>query len=242
MGLIFEDLIRRFNEASNETAGDHFTPREVIRLMVNLLFTPDSQILPDQGHRPTLYDPACGTGGMLSVAEEYLRELNPDARLEVFGQDYNNEAFAICSSDMMIKGQNPENIKFGDSFTQDGLPGQEVRLPAGESAVRRRVEAAGRGDRDGARRAGIRRPLRRRPAAHQRRLAPLPHAHDLEDEAGRLAPGDRLQRLAAVHRRCRLGRERNSPLDHRERLAGSHRRPAGPRCSTTPASPPTSGS
>ncbi|HXM22955.1 MAG TPA: class I SAM-dependent DNA methyltransferase [Terriglobales bacterium] len=125
MGLVFEDLIRRFNEASNETAGDHFTPREVIRLMVNLLFTPDSQILRTKGIVKTLYDPACGTGGMLSVAEEHLRDLNPDARLEVFGQDYNNEAFAICCSDMMIKAQNPENIKFGDSFTQDGLPGHK---------------------------------------------------------------------------------------------------------------------
>jgi type I restriction enzyme M protein len=125
MGLIFEDLIRRFNEASNETAGDHFTPREVIRLMVNLLFTPDSQILRTKGIVKTLCDPACGTGGMLSVSEEHLRELNPDARLEVFGQDYNNEAFAVCCSDMMIKGQNPENIKFGDTFTQDGLPGQK---------------------------------------------------------------------------------------------------------------------
>ncbi len=122
MGLIFEDLIRRFNEASNETAGDHFTPREVIRLMVNLLFTPDSQVLRTAGAVRTLYDPACGTGGMLSVAEEFLRDLNPDAKLEVFGQDYNNEAFAICCSDMMIKGQHPDNIKFGDSFTQDGLP------------------------------------------------------------------------------------------------------------------------
>jgi type I restriction enzyme M protein len=122
MGLIFEDLIRRFNEASNETAGDHFTPREVIRLMVNLLLTPDSAMLRTKGIVRTLYDPACGTGGMLSVSEEYLRELNPDARLEVFGQDYNNEAYAICCSDMMIKGQDPENIKFGDSFTQDGLP------------------------------------------------------------------------------------------------------------------------
>ena len=125
MGLIFEDLIRRFNEASNETAGDHFTPREVIRLMVNLLFTPDSQVLRTPGTVRTLYDPACGTGGMLSVAEEFLRELNPDAKLEVFGQDYNNEAFAICCSDMMIKGQRPDNIKFGDSFTQDGLPGKK---------------------------------------------------------------------------------------------------------------------
>jgi type I restriction enzyme M protein len=125
MGLIFEDLIRRFNEASNETAGDHFTPREVIRLMVNLLFTPDSQVLRTPGTVRTLYDPACGTGGMLSVAEEFLRELNPDAKLEVFGQDYNNEAFAVCCSDMMIKGQHADNIKFGDSFTQDGLPSKK---------------------------------------------------------------------------------------------------------------------
>jgi type I restriction enzyme M protein len=125
MGLIFEDLIRRFNEASNETAGDHFTPREVIRLMVNLLFTPDSQVLRTPGTVRTLYDPACGTGGMLSVAEEFLRELNPGAKLEVFGQDYNNEAFAVCCSDMMIKGQHADNIKFGDSFTQDGLPGKK---------------------------------------------------------------------------------------------------------------------
>jgi type I restriction enzyme M protein len=123
--LIFEDLIRRFNEASNETAGDHFTPREVIRLMVNLLFTPDSQVLRTPGTVRTLYDPACGTGGMLSVAEEFLRELNPDAKLEVFGQDYNNEAFAVCCSDMMIKGQHADNIKFGDSFTQDGLPSKK---------------------------------------------------------------------------------------------------------------------
>jgi type I restriction enzyme M protein len=125
MGLIFEDLIRRFNEASNETAGDHFTPREVIRLMVNLLFDPDTHALRTKGIVRTVYDPACGTGGMLSVAEEYLRELNPDARLEVFGQDYNNESFAICCSDMMIKGLNPENVKFGNSFTKDGLPGMK---------------------------------------------------------------------------------------------------------------------
>ena len=125
MGLVFEDLIRRFNEASNETAGDHFTPREVIRLMVNLLLTPDSEMLRTKGIVKTLYDPACGTGGMLSVSEEYLRELNSDARLEVFGQDYNNEAYAICCSDMMIKGQDPENIKFGNSFTNDGLPNKK---------------------------------------------------------------------------------------------------------------------
>lgn len=125
MGYIFEELIRRFNEASNEEAGDHFTPREVIRLMVNLIFAPDSGILTTRGIVKTLFDPACGTGGMLSVSEEYVRELNPDANLQVFGQDYNDQAYAICGSDMMIKGQNIENIQFGDSFTDDHFTGHK---------------------------------------------------------------------------------------------------------------------
>jgi type I restriction enzyme M protein len=121
MGYIFEELIRKFAELSNETAGEHFTPREVIRLMVNLLFANDKDILRKKGIVKTLYDPACGTGGMLSVAEEYLNELNPDAKLEVFGQELNPESYAICKSDMLIKGQNPANIKFGNTFSQDGL-------------------------------------------------------------------------------------------------------------------------
>lgn len=124
MGYIFEELIRKFSEAANETAGDHFTPREVIRLMVNLLFEEDGEALTKKGIVRTLFDPACGTGGMLSVAEEYLVELNPDAKLEVFGQDYNDESYAICGSDMLIKGQNIEHIVFGDSFTEDGFPGE----------------------------------------------------------------------------------------------------------------------
>jgi type I restriction enzyme M protein len=125
MGYIFEELIRRFNEASNEEAGDHFTPREVIRLMVNLLFMPDNEILTSKGIVKTLCDPACGTGGMLSVSEDYLRELNPDARLVVFGQDYNSQAYAICGSDMMIKGQSLDNVRYGDSFTNDQMAGKQ---------------------------------------------------------------------------------------------------------------------
>ena len=120
MGSAFEELIRRFSEQSNETAGEHFTPREVIRLMVNLLFIDDDAVLRKKGIVRTLFDPACGTGGMLSVAEEYLRDLNPDARLEVFGQELNDESYAICKADMMIKGQNPYAIIFGNSFSQDG--------------------------------------------------------------------------------------------------------------------------
>ncbi len=120
MGSVYEELIRRFAEQSNETAGEHFTPREVIRLMVDLLFIEDDDALRKPGIVRSLYDPACGTGGMLSVAEEYLRELNPDSHLEVFGQELNDESFAICRADMMIKGQNPDNIVAGNSFSHDG--------------------------------------------------------------------------------------------------------------------------
>jgi type I restriction enzyme M protein len=121
MGYAFEELIRKFSEISNETAGEHFTPREVIKLMVNILFLNDRDILTKKGITKTLYDPACGTGGMLSVSEEHLRALNPDARLEVFGQELNPESYAICKSDMIIKGQNTANIKKGNTFTEDGL-------------------------------------------------------------------------------------------------------------------------
>ena len=121
MGYIFEELIRKFSELSNETAGEHFTPREVIRLMVNLLFSEDRELLKKKGVIRTLYDPAAGTGGMLTVGENYMRELNDSATLKVFGQELNPESFAICKSDMLIKGEDASNIKFGNSFTQDGL-------------------------------------------------------------------------------------------------------------------------
>ena len=171
MGYIFEELVRKFSEAANETAGDHFTPREVIRLMVNLLFEPDSEALTKPGIVRTLCDPACGTGGMLSVAEDYLRELNPQARLECYGQEYNPESYAICGSDLMMKGQNLENIKFGDSFTADGHAGARfdyllANPPFGVEWKPQETLHPRRG-----RDARLRRPLRRRPAAHQRRLA-----------------------------------------------------------------------
>ena len=103
MGYVFEELIRKYNEDANETAGDHFTPREVIRLMVNVLFAPDGHVLTKKGIAPSIYDPTAGTGGMIATAEEYIAELNPDARPEIFGQDYNDESYAICASDMLIK-------------------------------------------------------------------------------------------------------------------------------------------
>lgn len=125
MGYVFEELIRRFAEQSNETAGEHFTPREVIKLMVNILFNADNEVLTKAGIVKTLYDPACGTGGMLSVAEKHLNDFNKKAKLEVFGQEINPESYAICKSDMLIKGQNPSNIKFGNTFTVDGLENEK---------------------------------------------------------------------------------------------------------------------
>ena len=121
MGYIYEELIRKFSELSNETAGEHFTPREVIRLMVNILFANDRDALAKKAVIRTLFDPACGTGGMLSVSEDHLRELNPTAKLKVFGQEINDETYAICRSDMMLKGQDASNIHDGNSFTEDGV-------------------------------------------------------------------------------------------------------------------------
>lgn len=120
MGLVFEELIRKFAELSNETAGEHFTPREVIRLMVNLLFIEDEEALSQPGVVRTIYDPTAGTGGMLSVAGEYLAEHNPDARLTMFGQELNPESFAICKADMLIKGQDVSNIVYGNTLSEDG--------------------------------------------------------------------------------------------------------------------------
>lgn len=121
MGYVFEELIRKFAESGNETAGDHFTPREVIKLMVNLLFKEDREDLLRKNIIKKLYDPACGTGGMLSVAEEYIHELNPHARLELFGQEMNPESYAMCKSDMLIKGEHVAHMKYGDTFKNDQL-------------------------------------------------------------------------------------------------------------------------
>lgn len=120
MGLIFEELIRKFSELSNETAGEHFTPREVIRLMVNLLFVEDDDILSKPGVVRTIYDPTAGTGGMLSVAGEHLVEHNDKASLVMYGQELNPEAYAICKADMLIKGQDVANIVFGNTLSDDG--------------------------------------------------------------------------------------------------------------------------
>ena len=124
MGTVFEELIRKFAELSNETAGEHMSPREVIRLMVNLLFVEDSDALIKPGVVRSLYDPTVATGGMLSVAEEHLGEMNPDARLVMFGQELNAESYAICKADMLIKGHDIANIILGNTLSNDGLIGK----------------------------------------------------------------------------------------------------------------------
>ena len=124
MGYIFEEIIRRFSEAHNEDAGQHYTPREVIRLMVNILFHDDNDILSGNNVAKTIYDPACGTGGMLSVAEEYLHELNAATELLAFGQELNDQTFAICKADMLIKGNDANFIKDGNTLSDDQFEGQ----------------------------------------------------------------------------------------------------------------------
>lgn len=161
MGYIFEELIRKFAEVSNETAGEHFTPREVIQLIVNLLFNYDNDSLTKKGIIRTLYDPTAGTGGMLSVAESYINNLNPQAQLRVFGQEINPESYAICKADMLIKGQDPANIKFGNTLSSDGLgnekfdymlsnPPYGVDWKKAEKVIKEEYEKRGFGGRFGA--------------------------------------------------------------------------------------------
>lgn len=155
MGLVFEELIRKFAEISNETAGEHFTPREVIRLMVNLLFIEDDDVLrPGTAVVRTIYDPTAGTGGMLSIAGEYLLEHNPQARLTMYGQELNDESYAICKADMLIKGQDVANIVAGNTLSDDGHGGRKfdymlsnppfgVEWKKVEKAVRQEHESKG---------------------------------------------------------------------------------------------------
>lgn len=122
MGLVFEELIRRFAESSNETAGEHFTPRDIVRLTTSLVFAGDDEALGKPGIVRSIYDPTAGTGGFLSCGMEYLHELNPAARLATFGQELNPESYAICKADMLIKGQEISNIKLGNTLSDDQLP------------------------------------------------------------------------------------------------------------------------
>ncbi|GAA3721362.1 class I SAM-dependent DNA methyltransferase [Salinicoccus jeotgali] len=123
MGYIFEELIRRYSEHAE--AGDHYTPREVVRLMVGLMFNEDDEILTKPGITQTLYDGCAGTGGMGSIAQEYLHEMNETAELEFFAQEFNEESFAMCKADTLIKGENAQNIRFGNTLTRDAFPTQK---------------------------------------------------------------------------------------------------------------------
>lgn len=164
MGAVFEELIRKFAELSNETAGEHFTPREVIRLMVNLLFIEDDDALTKPGVVRSIYDPTAGTGGMLSVSGEHLASMNADARLVMYGQELNPESYAICKADMLIKGQDIANIIFGNTLSADGLPGKhfDYMLSNPPFGVEwKKIEK----DPQGTRAAGFQRPLRSRPAS-----------------------------------------------------------------------------
>jgi type I restriction enzyme M protein len=154
MGDLFEELIRKFAEASNETAGEHFTPRDAIRLMVDLLFAEDGHALSEPGIVRTVYDPTAGTGGMLSVAEEHLLSRNPDARLRLYGQEINDQSYAICKSDMIAKGQDASNIRLGDTLAEDLFAGTTfdyclsnppygVDWRASEEAVKSEYESRG---------------------------------------------------------------------------------------------------
>ena len=124
MGYIFEEIIRRFSESHNEDAGQHYTPREVIRLMVNIIFNDDSDILSGSNVVRTIYDPACGTGGMLSVAEDYLHQLNSSAKMLLSGQEINDQTLAICKADMLIKGNDAKEIRDGNTLSDDKFDGR----------------------------------------------------------------------------------------------------------------------
>jgi type I restriction enzyme M protein len=128
MGYLFEHLVMRFNEQANEEAGDHFTPREVIRLMANLIYTGEKDVYRPSIYR-TVYDPACGTGGMMSESEKFILDQNSAAHIALFGQEYNDESWAICCSDMLIKDEETDQIVLGDTRgdgkTRDGFPGKQ---------------------------------------------------------------------------------------------------------------------
>lgn len=125
MGLVFEELIRRFAESSNETAGEHFTPRDIVRLTTSLVFMEDDDALTKEGIIRTIYDPTAGTGGFLSSGMEYVHELNPKAVMRAFGQELNPESYAICKADMLIKGQDVSRIKLGNTLSNDQLPADQ---------------------------------------------------------------------------------------------------------------------
>jgi hypothetical protein len=243
MGLVFEELIRKFAELSNETAGEHFTPREVIRLMVNLLFIEDSDALTKPGVVRTMYDPTAGTGGMLSVAGEYLAELNPKARLTLFGQELNPESHAICKADMLIRGQDISNIILGNTLSDDGLLGKlfdymlsnppfGVEWKKIEKAIRDEYEKQGHNGRFG-------------PACRACRTARCCSCCTCSARCARPCKAAAASASCSTARRCSpAAPARASPRSGATCWRTTWSRPSSrcpPTCSTTPASAPTSG-
>ena len=241
MGTIFEELVRKFNEENNEEAGEHWTPRDAVKLMANLVFLPiEAQI---ESGTYLLYDGACGTGGMLTVAEETLTAIANKRKAghePLYGQEINPETYAICKADMLLKGEgeSADNIVGGaewSTLSHDAFPAQEFDFmlsnpPYGKS-WKKDLEAMGGKE-------GMRDPRFKIEHAGEE-LSLVTRSSDgqmlfLANMASKMNAQDRArqphrrgaQRLVAVHRRRRAGREQHPPLDHRERLAGGHRRPA----------------
>jgi type I restriction enzyme M protein len=129
MGRIFEELLRRFSEMSNETSGEHYTPRDIVSLLVSLVFSPDKDKLQERGKIISVFDPCCGTGGMLTVGKEWVHDnINKDISVNLFGQELNETTYSICKSDFLITDENPNNIKLGSSLSQDGFPETDRRF------------------------------------------------------------------------------------------------------------------
>ena len=242
MGDLFEHLIYKFAEASNEEAGEHYTPRDAIRLMVDLLFAEDNKALLEPGTVRTIYDPTAGTGGMLSVAEERLLERNPDARLRLYGQEINDQSYAICKSDMIAKGQDAGNIRLGDTLADDlffdrtfdfcmSNPPYGVDWKASQEAVEKEALAQGSRFSHGLPSIGDGQMLFLCHLAHKMRPA-----HDGGGRAGIVLNGSPLFNGAAESGPSRSGSGCWNPIWWRR--SSRCRR----TCSSTPASPPTSGS
>ena len=243
MGTVFEELIRRFNEENNEEAGEHFTPRDAVTLMAKLVFQPIADRIESGTY--LLYDGACGTGGMLTVAEDVLHRFAEERRKQVsthlYGQEINAETYAICKADLLLKGEGEaaDNIVGGpehSTLSNDAFPTREFDFMLLEPAVREELEDRPRADgrQEGDERSPLPDRARGRPrvlAGHplQRRPDAVPCQQAVEDEAGHPArQPDRRgpQRKLAVHRIGGARREQHTAVDHRERLAGGHRRPA----------------
>ena len=229
MGYVFEHLIRKFAEDSNETAGEHFTPREVIKLMVNLLIAPDADTVAGEGQVINILDPACGTGGMLTAAEDRIKAINPKAEVYLFGQEINGESWAVCQSDMLMSSHRGR-IALANTFSEPAHQDKKfdymlANPPFGVEwkKVKDEIEAEaelGYGGRFGA---GL-------PRINDGSFLFLQHMIK-NDGAGRgqgFPAGDRLQRLPAVHRGCGFGGVADPAVDPGERPARRHRRAARP--------------